>query len=100
MNSEKMKSLVEVHICNYQRDGKECCYEKGSKELTDQLKKWSKEETDKQVKVFRSGCLGKCSEGIAMACYPAKTMYLDIKENDFKEVRKTLEKALEEAKKF
>ncbi len=98
MKSEKMKSLVEVHICNYQRDGKECCYDKGAKDFTDRLKKWSKEETDKQVKVYRSGCLGKCSEGIAMTIYPEKKMYLDIREDDFKEVRKLLEKSLEEAK--
>ncbi len=98
MKSDKMKSLVEVHICNYQRDGKECCYDKGAKDLTDRLKKWSKEETDKQVKVYRSGCLGKCSEGIAMACYPEKKMYLDIKEDDYKEIKKMLEKAFEEAK--
>ncbi len=98
MNSEKMKSYVEVHICNYQRDGKECCYDKGAKDLTDRLKKWAKEETHKEVRVFRSGCLGKCSEGIAMACYPDKKMFLDIKEDDYKEIRKLLEKSLEEAK--
>jgi (2Fe-2S) ferredoxin len=98
MKSEKMKSLVEVHICNYHRDGKENCFDRGAKDLTDRLKKWSKEETDKQVKVYRSGCLGKCSEGIAIACYPEKKMYLDIKEDDFKEIRTMLEKSLEESK--
>jgi predicted metal-binding protein len=98
MKSEKMKSLVEVHICNYQREDKECCFDKGSKELTDKLKKWSKEETDKQVKIYRSGCLGKCSEGIAIACYPQKKMFLEVKEDDFKELRQKFEDMLEEAK--
>ncbi len=98
MKSEKMKSLVEVHICNFERDGKECCIEKGSKDLTDRLKKWSKEETDKQVKVYRSGCLGKCSEGIAMAIYPEKTMLLEVKADDYKEIRKKLETLFEESK--
>lgn len=98
MKSEKMKSLVEVHICNHKRDGDECCFDKGAKDLTDKLKKWAKEETDKQVRVFRSGCLGKCSEGIAIACYPEKTMLLDVKESDFKEVRQHLEEVLNEAK--
>jgi (2Fe-2S) ferredoxin len=98
MKSEKMKSVVEVHICNYERDGKENCIEKGSKELTDRLKKWSKEETDKQVKVYRSGCLGKCSEGIAMAIYPEKKMLLEVKEDDFKEIRKKLEELFEASK--
>ncbi len=98
MKSEKMKSFVEAHICNYQREGKENCFDRGSKELTDRLKKWSKEETDKQVKVYRSGCLGKCSEGIAIACYPEKKMYLDVREDDFKEIKRVLENSLEEVK--
>lgn len=98
MKSEKMKSIVEVHICNFARDGKENCIEKGSKELTDRLKKWAKEDTDKQVKVYRSGCLGKCSEGIAMAIYPEKKMLLEVKESDYKEIKKKLEQLLEETK--
>ena len=98
MKSEKMKSLIEVHVCNYKRDDDECCYDKGAKDLTDKLKKWAKSETDKQVRVFRSGCLGKCSEGIAIACYPQKKMLLEVSEDDYKEIKKGLEEALEEAK--
>lgn len=98
MKSEKMKSIVEIHVCNYERDGKESCFEKGAKDLTDRLKKWSKEETDKQVKVYRSGCLGKCSEGIAIACYPEKKMFLEVKEDDFKDLRKKFSEMLETEK--
>lgn len=99
MKSEKLKSAVEIHVCNHRRDNDENCYDKGAKDLTDKLKKWSKEETDKQVKVFRAGCLGKCSEGIAIACYPEKKMYLEVKESDFKELRDHLSDLLEESKK-
>ncbi len=94
MKSEKMKSYVEIHVCNYEREGKESCIEKGAKELTDRLKKWAKEETNKEVRVFRSGCLGKCDEGIAIACYPEKKFLLNVKEDDFKEIKKGLEEAL------
>jgi predicted metal-binding protein len=98
MKSEKMKSLVEVHICNYKRDDDECCFDRGAKDLTDKLKKWAKEETNKEVRVFRSGCLGKCSEGIAIACYPSKKMFLEVREDDDKELRKEFEAQLEEVK--
>lgn len=98
MKSEDMKSLVEIHVCNHRREGDECCYDLGAKDLTDKLKKWAKEETKKEVRVFRSGCLGKCSEGIAIACYPEKKMLLKVKEDDFKEIRTHLEKVLREAK--
>lgn len=89
MKSEEMKSFVEVHVCNHKD-----CAERGSKDLTDKLKKWSKEETDKKVRVYRSGCLGKCDEGIAIACYPEKKFLLKVKEDDFKEIRNMLEETL------
>ncbi len=99
MKSEQLKSYIEVHICNHRRDDEECCYDKGAKDLTDKLKKWAKEETNKEVRVFRSGCLGKCSEGIAMACYPDKKLLLDVSEDDYKEIKSMLKKRLEDLKK-
>ena len=89
---------MEVFICNHRRDDDEDCFSKGSKELTDKLKKWAKEETNKEIKVFRSGCLGKCSEGIAMACFPEKKYILEVKVDDYKEIKKGLEEALKELK--
>jgi NADH:ubiquinone oxidoreductase subunit E len=97
MKKEMLKSKMEVFVCNHKRDGEDCS-DKGSKELTDNLKKWAKEETDKEIKVFRSGCLGKCSEGIAMLCFPQKNFLLEVKEGDYKEVKTTLEEALFELK--
>lgn len=89
MKEEKIKTKIEVFVCNH-----EDCKERGSKELTDKLKKWSKEEYKGEIKVFRSGCLGKCSEGIAMAFYPEKKFLLNVKEDDVKEIKKGLEEAL------
>lgn len=97
MKEEKMKSYVELHVCNYKRDGDDCI-SRGSKELTDKLKKWAKENHGKEIRVFRSGCLGKCSEGIAMVCYPEKKFILEAKEKDHKEIRKGLEEALAKEK--
>ncbi len=98
MNNEKIKSKIEIFVCNHGRDDKESCAEKGAKELTDNLKKWAKEETDKQVRVFRSGCLGKCSEGIAIAFYPEKKFLLDVELDDEKKIKKGLKEALENLK--
>lgn len=98
MKEEKIKSYMDVFVCNHKRDDDECCARLGSKELTDQLKKWAKEETNKEIKVFRSGCLGRCSEGIAMACFPEKKFILEVKEKDLKEIKKGLLEALDEIK--
>ena len=97
MKKEKLKSRMEVFVCNHKKDGGGCA-EKGSKDLTDKLKKWSKEDMDKEIKIFRSGCLGKCSEGIAIACFPQKKFLLEVRESDLKEIKKDLEEKLNEIK--
>lgn len=94
MKNEKIKTQVEVFICNHEREGEEDCFSKGSKELTNELKKWAKEEHKGEVKVFRSGCLGKCSEGIAIACYPEKKFLLEVNKSDAEEIKKGLIEAL------
>lgn len=98
MKDEKLKSSMEVFVCNYKRDNDECCIDKGSKDLTDKLKKWAKEDMNKKIKVFRSGCLGKCSEGIAMTCFPQKKYILEVKVNDFEVIKEGLKEALAELK--
>ena len=98
MKNGKIASNMEVFVCNHHRDDAENCLDKGSKNLTDELKKWAKEEMNKEIKVFRSGCLGKCSEGIAMACFPQKNFLLEVKSEDLVEIKKGLKEALIELK--
>ncbi len=94
MKNENMKSFLELHVCQH-----DDCLEKGSKELRDKLKKWAKEHHGKDIKVFRSGCLGKCSEGMAIACYPEKKFLLEVKLSDTKEIKEMMEESLFQAKK-
>ena len=98
MKNEEMKSLVEIFICNHNRDDEESCAARGSKDLTDKVKKWTKENYGKEVKVFRSGCLGKCSEGIAVACYPEKKMFLDVDKDDDKKLKNYIEETYKKVK--
>ena len=98
MKESKLSSEIEVYICNFHRDGEESCAARGGKELTDRLKKWAKEEVKNEIKVFRSGCLGKCSEGIAIACYPEKKFILEATPQDEEEIKKGLKEALAKAK--
>lgn len=95
MKTEKLKTELQIFICNHKRDNDECCADKGAKELTDNLRKWAKEEHKGEIKVYRSGCLGKCSEGIAIACYPEKKLLLEVEPDDYKEIKQGLKEALE-----
>ena len=95
MKEDEIKTHMEVFICNHSRDGKDDdCASKGAKDLTDKLNKWAKEHHHKEIKVYRSGCLGKCSEGIAIACYPEKKLLLEVEPDDAKEIKEGLEEAL------
>lgn len=93
-----MKTQVELFICNHHRDEKENCADKGAAELTDKLKKWSKENYKGEIKVIRSGCLGKCSEGIAMLCYPDKNLFLEVNAGDAEEIKEGLKETLRKLK--
>lgn len=94
MKKEKLKTQIEVFVCNHKRDNDECCADKGAKELTDHLRRWAKEEHKGEVKIFRSGCLGKCSEGIVVACFPEKKLLLEVTVHDSKEIIQGLREAL------
>ena len=98
MKEEKLKTEVEIFICNHHKDGKDNCADKGSKDLTDKIKKWAKEEHKQEIKVFRSGCLGQCSDGIAALCYPEKKFWLKLSEDDGKKIKEGLLEALEKAR--
>lgn len=91
MKKEQLGSKLEVFICNHKRDNQEDCFHKGGKELTDTIKKWSKEKFGKEVKIFRSGCIGKCDNGIAALCYPNKEFIIDLTKADEEELKKYIE---------
>lgn len=95
MKEENIKTKMEIYICAHQRDQDQSCADKGAKELTDKLKKWAKEEHQGEIKVYRSGCLGKCSEGIAIACYPEKKFLLDVTVDDCETIKEQLKEALD-----
>ncbi len=99
MKNDYLKTNLEIFVCNHKREGDGNCFDKGAKELTDDLKKWAKENHKGDLKVFRSGCLGKCAEGIAIACYPEKKMLLEVTKDDAQEIKKGLEEALQSFKK-
>lgn len=98
MKKEKINSCIEVYVCNHSRDKDEDCASKGAKGLTDELKKWAKETHKGEIKVVRSGCLGMCTQGIAMSCYPEKNFVLEINPEDIQEIKEGLLEALFETK--
>jgi predicted metal-binding protein len=64
---------VKAHlfVCTHTRENGESCGAKGSSGLVDRLKARFKGRYAKnEMRVNRSGCLGKCEQGIACVLYP------------------------------
>jgi len=59
-----------VLVCtNMKENGKECCGMKGAEALRAKLKDEMK-KVDLTVRVSKSGCLDRCSEGVTVAIMP------------------------------
>jgi hypothetical protein len=98
MKKVGMKSLIDVHICNFARENGEDCASKNAKSLTDELKKWGKEEMKGEIKIFRGGCQGNCTKGISIGIYPEREFLIEVNSNDSEEIKKGLKEALEKIK--
>lgn len=79
-----------IFICNNSRPlghPRGCCFDKGSKELFDNLKmKVASQGLDKKIRVNLSGCLDACEQGIAMVVYPEQIWYGNVKKEDIDEI--------------
>ncbi len=64
-----------------------CCFDKGSKELRQILKKRLKElGLTTQVRANAAGCLDACEHGITVVVYPEQIWYGGVTENDVDEI--------------
>lgn len=74
MEETKSEIALHVFICTNQKKdpAKACCAPKGAEALRLELKEWAQQQPGwgKRIRVNASGCLDRCSDGIAVAIYP------------------------------
>ena len=79
-----------IFVCTHKRpDGhpKPCCADRGGRELRDELKGMVKAEgLEGQVRVFQSGCLGGCEQGIMAVKYPDGELMMAVKKEDLRQI--------------
>ncbi len=79
-----------IFVCTHKRpDGhpKPCCADRGGRELRDELKSMVKKEgLESQVRVFQSGCLGGCEQGIMAVKYPDGELMMAVKKEDLRQI--------------
>jgi (2Fe-2S) ferredoxin len=83
---KKFRKLVLV-CTNVREDGRECCSQKGSVELHKKLKEAMK-AVDLTVRVSKSGCLDRCSEGATVVIMPDDVWIGGATEADIPEIVK------------
>ena len=68
-----------VFVCTNQKaPGKQCCADNGGERFFDYLKERLKilqEHGPGKIRVTRSGCLGRCSQGPCIVVYPEGAWY-------------------------
>jgi len=88
---EIVSSKIEFHflICtNVKENGKDCA-SKGALQVLEELKSWSKTQSfSKKVRINKSGCLGRCEEGIAAVAYPSAEWIVNARTSDLEEMKK------------
>ncbi len=95
---EKTKNDIAVHVfvCTNEKKNKECCAPKGGEELRKELKDWAKEQPGwgKRIRVNASGCLDRCTEGIAVAIYPQDKWFVEVSPQDSDELKAEITKLM------
>lgn len=94
---------LEAHlfVCTNKKEKGECCADKGGAELRNRLKEICQDESrgwHGRVRVNASGCLGRCSEGIAAVLYPKGEWFTKLKATDTETLVSALAKTLDERK--
>jgi (2Fe-2S) ferredoxin len=79
-----------IFVCTHKRpDGhpKPCCADRGGREIRDELKGMVKERgLEGQIRVFQSGCLGGCEQGVMAVKYPDGELMMAVKKDDLKQI--------------
>ncbi len=91
------KNLFECHvfICtNKKSEGKECCADKGSAVLHEELKLWAKEKYGGRIRINKSGCLDFCAQGITAVIYPKGEWHLKLKQDSLEEMKSAVDSAM------
>lgn len=96
MKKEKIEYDIHLFVCTNHKEGRDNCADKGGAEVCDKLKKWAKENHSKQIKVTRSGCLGKCSEAVAMVMHPDQEWFSEVSNEDVEEIKSYILKKLDQ----
>ncbi len=65
-----------------------CCYNKGSNELHKYMKQQCNNHGINDVRINKSGCLGRCKDGPILVIYPDSIWFMPKSKNDIDQIIK------------
>lgn len=87
-------SKLDFHflICTNARENGNDCASKNSVKMLEDLKLWAKTQNfPKKIRINKSGCLDRCSEGVVCAAYPSGDWIVNSSVNDLEEMKKFIQ---------
>jgi predicted metal-binding protein len=92
MEPTKSDFKCHVFVCTNQKKNGECCAPRGGEDLRRALKEWTREhpEWKGRIRINASGCLDRCTEGIAVAIYPQNEWFIKARPGDFEALKKEI----------
>lgn len=91
-------SKLDFHffICTNVKEKGGDCSSKGSVQMLEELKAWAKTQSfSKKIRINKSGCLGRCEEGMVAVAYPSNEWIINARSQDLEAMKQFI---LERAK--
>jgi len=93
-----MMNIVPSHlnfhflVCTNSRENGKDCASKGALKILEELKAWAKTQNfAKKIRINKSGCLDRCSEGVACVAYPSSEWVVNASLGDLDEMKKFIQ---------
>ncbi len=75
-------------ICTNSKESGKDCSSKGAMQILEELKAWSKTQSfGKKIRINKSGCLGRCEEGVAAVAYPSAEWIVNATTSDLEAMK-------------
>lgn len=87
---QTVPSKLEFHflICTNSKESGIDCASKGAMQMLEELKVWSKTQNFAQkIRINKSGCLGRCEEGVTAVAYPSAEWIINASTNDLEAMK-------------
>lgn len=95
---EIQSSQIDFHffICTNVKEKGGGCGVQNSLEILEGLKTWARSQNfGKKIRINKSGCLGRCEEGVVAVAYPSAEWIVNASTADLEEMKKFITERVE-----